>query len=356
MAFSSPSLFTLCISSLSSPLSLRESRIRTQTADIFNAILHVRTSLDRAKSALSTLKRIDSIQPLQLYDYEALILDTEAALKDVQLLVELLRIDEIEKGVFRWGSRAKWVALDKRKLAEKLSRLGICHQNLTQVVGRMEHLAATAIHIPTKKVEREDQTFSHRHSTPTSPGLPYTPSSLMDWKRKGRNSLLEYRNSSSSTATGAYSPNASAPVELYGAGMPATPELGYLSPALKRVPVSPFPSQPSQIPELGYPSPRLTPNTYSRRQFSDEATTSRVASEGAQHHQYEASWSGHSPPPRSFHSSVDIDEIARGKEVWHSPHSSGHYVPGTNIARIGSGEQMTRRSWLGSQIAHSEHR
>ena len=348
MTSSSPSLFTLCVVSLSSPLSLRESRIRAQTVDIFNAISHVRTSLDKAKSLLSSLKRSSAIQPHTWSDYEGAIRDTGIALKDVQLLVEPLRVDEIEKGEFRWESRARWAALDKKKLGEKMNQLGIQHQSLTCVIGKLGDLASrTHAPIMTDRSPLKTPSFQHRHSVP-GPAPAYTPSSLMDWKRKGKKSLIEYRTSSASSGTTAAhspsaSPSASALVELHSVALPSSqspplPELGYSSSTLRSAAVQPAPC------------------IYPPQQFVYESVASPESLEKTRHHPSHVSWSGYSPPPRSFQASIDIDEIARGKEVWYPPHSPEYKVSESSAARSISGERITRRTWLGGQIGQSEQR
>jgi hypothetical protein len=319
MTSSSPSVFSMCVASLFSPLSLRESKIRTQTAEIFNAILHVKASVERSKSLLSSLKRVESIQPHKLFDIEHSIIDTDAALQEVQLLVELLRIDEMEKGEFRWGSKAKWVASDKRELAEKLSRLGICHQSLTKVIVKMENLFLVSGNNPLSNLSPvELQVFEHRLLIPTTPGSVYTPSSLMNWKRKSKTSHLEYRAlPSSSGPTFANS----APVELCSSGMPPTPDMRLFSPAVNR-----FPSLSSHnipCPELGYASPaqeKVTLQSATRIHPRQQCSTESLNIEGqnleeTRYQQGHFPWSSHTRPPKSFHSSVDIDAMARGKEV-----------------------------------------
>ncbi|KAF2470560.1 uncharacterized protein BDR25DRAFT_30851 [Lindgomyces ingoldianus] len=243
MPSNSPSFFTLCVASLSSPLSLREPQIRSQTADIFNTISHVRVNLDTSRHLLSSLIRSNSVQPHLRSYCDSVIRDTESALRAVQILVEPLRLDEMEKGRFSWGSRAQWIALDKSRLAEKMNLLSINHQSLTSTIGALQHIASKVPHQyvpgggdsmlvrpssgirsppmpnyysphPSFGPSGYPQSYYGQGRGSPEPTPTYEPNPVMNWKRQTRQPIFKYRDESLSSNAGAAYELPNSPVDL----------------------------------------------------------------------------------------------------------------------------------------------
>jgi hypothetical protein len=220
----SPSFITLCLTSLSSPSALNSNTIHRQASGIFNTISLIRRDIDVSKSLLFPLIRAKAILPYAQTFAENVIDDTERALQNAQLLVEPLRLDQAEKGRFTWGNRARWAAMDKRKLHQTMGILLSRHQMLSRTISDLQHMTSRAgqqeeyaymapagstlsrespTYAPTSPrhgdgsysdqaslTERysynQDQTSNMTHAAAP---VTYAPSSLVEWKRKGRQSV-----------------------------------------------------------------------------------------------------------------------------------------------------------------------
>ncbi|KAF2656424.1 hypothetical protein K491DRAFT_691973 [Lophiostoma macrostomum CBS 122681] len=212
-----PGFITLCLTSLSSPSALNSNTIHRQASGILNTISLIRRDIDVAKSLLFPLIRAKVILPQARNYSESVITNTEKALQNAQLLVEPLRLDQAEKGRFSWGNKARWAAMDKRKLHQIMGVLLSHHQVLLRSISDLQHITSRGGHeeyaymAPTDSVLSRPTTGTQTWQGDASPRdqaspttqysshhdqdsytahaaapVTYAPSSLVEWKRKSR--------------------------------------------------------------------------------------------------------------------------------------------------------------------------
>ena len=184
------------------PLTVSEPQVRCETAEIFITISHVQMNLSSARHLYSSLLRANKVPgpPGKVY-FESTIRNTQDALRAVQVIVEPLRIDELERGTFSLGSRAKWAALDKAALDRKMDALIVNHHALTRAVGLLhdalppkQHNVDLGSDADSDKVHPALRKADANGKTST-----YSPSAIMTWKRKTSSQASSQASSRSSS-------------------------------------------------------------------------------------------------------------------------------------------------------------
>lgn len=125
-----------------------------QVADLLSTTQHVDTNLNEARR----LRRVKN--PLMNNGertwIDAVIDDTEKALRAVQQLIEPARVDTTTKHAINFGHKVLWVFRDNPQVRDKHARLGMCHQSLTTVIGCLYSKDVVVItSVPEEKKEEQ---------------------------------------------------------------------------------------------------------------------------------------------------------------------------------------------------------
>jgi len=154
-----------------------------QTADLLSTTKHVDTNLNEARR----LRRVKDtlINHGERTWIDAVINDTDRALRAVAQLIEPARVDELTKSNISLGHKVMWVFRDNPKVRDKHSRLSMCHQSLTAVISCLYSKDVVVIApIPQEKKEEQPP--------------PYDPEmeQLLNWMnpRRRRKSFMSLRD------------------------------------------------------------------------------------------------------------------------------------------------------------------
>ncbi|OCL04588.1 hypothetical protein AOQ84DRAFT_415861 [Glonium stellatum] len=202
-----PSFINISLKAITFGLEVREEVVQEQTADLFGTIDHVCLSLNTARCLLAERANFISIQNRDYF--ESVLLNTQKALRAVQILVEPIRIDNQIDQKLKFKTRARWIALDKTRLAEKMSMLSIFHQSLTQVIGTLQSLR-TAFTVAVDSgfgggnmlaLGNVSSVNVFAHTRAHSSAISYPSSPLLSWRRRSRMPHAEVRHDSLPTIT-----------------------------------------------------------------------------------------------------------------------------------------------------------
>ena len=220
-----------------------------QTADLLSITRHVGTNLNEARR----LRR----QKVALLDagernwIDAVISDTDIALRSVAQLIEPACVDNTVKSNNTFGNKVLWVFRDNPKVRDKHARLTVCHQSLTTVISCLYSKDLVVI-APMPEKSKEDQP------------PPYDPQmeELFNWRkqRKQRKSFMSLRDadverliSTSSMSTDSCSTSTTVTSPTSGFSVPRKP-LDKRSQSTASAPAcAPFtqPTSPFSSPRLG---------------------------------------------------------------------------------------------------------
>ncbi|KAL2037109.1 hypothetical protein N7G274_010105 [Stereocaulon virgatum] len=163
-----------------------------QTADLLCTTKHVETNLNEARRLRRQKVALLNVGERNWMD--AVISDTDVALRDVARLIEPARVDHTVKSNITFANRVLWVFRDNPQVRDKHARLTMCHQSLTTVISCLYSKDPIVV-TPIREALKEDQP------------PPYDPQmeELFNWRkqRKQRNSFVNLqdtnRDSPSST-------------------------------------------------------------------------------------------------------------------------------------------------------------
>ncbi|KAL4997406.1 hypothetical protein BDV10DRAFT_186201 [Aspergillus recurvatus] len=98
---------------------------------------HVQNQLSQARNLFSSLSHhLTSTENNWIHDT---ITDTEAAVREILILTESLRVDrEVNNGRLGLKTQFRWVVRDSRKAKDKRARLVLCHASLVAVLVRLQ--------------------------------------------------------------------------------------------------------------------------------------------------------------------------------------------------------------------------
>lgn len=151
-----------------------------QTADLLSTTRHVDSMVQEAHR----LRRLKAglLNNSERTWIDAVISDTENALRGVAKLVEPCRVDKATKHGIRFGHRVMWVFRDNPSVRDKHQKLQVCHQSLTVVFTCLYSKDAVVLApAPEERIIEEPP--------------PYDPQlkELLDWqnRRKGRTCVGE---------------------------------------------------------------------------------------------------------------------------------------------------------------------
>ena len=105
------------------------------------SIDHVYLSLSEARRLFAKRTKLISVQ--DHFYFKIALLNTEKALRAVQLLVEPIRIDDLIDQKLKLKTRARWIALGKTRLEEKLDVLSINYQSFMYASSMLQSMQTT---------------------------------------------------------------------------------------------------------------------------------------------------------------------------------------------------------------------
>lgn len=154
-----------------------------QTADLLSTTRHVETNLNEARRLRR--HKVALIDAGERNWIDAVILDTDNAVRAVAELIEPARVDNTVKSNITFGHKLLWVFRDNPKVRDKHARLTVCHQSLTTVISCLYSKDLVVI-APMPEKLKQDQP------------PPYDPQmeELFNWRRlrKQRKSFMSLRD------------------------------------------------------------------------------------------------------------------------------------------------------------------
>ena len=188
-----------------------------QTADLLCTTKHVETNLNEARRLRR--QKVALLNAGERNWIDAIISDTDVALRGVARLIEPARVDNTVKSNITFANKLLWVFRDNPQVRDKHARLTVCHQSLTTVISCLYSKDLVVI-APICEESKEVQP------------PPYDPQieELFNWRRqrKQRNSFMNLQDtnrdlpsSTSSTSAGSSLTTTTVTCPMSGSAMPA---------------------------------------------------------------------------------------------------------------------------------------
>lgn len=183
-----PAVFNFAVKGTQTSFELQG--VPEQTRALFETIASTRSDIINARERRVALAKQHG--PDEFFEWDRSVKDTEAALKDLEKLVESARIDlQHNNGKIGLKTRFTWVLRDSKSLSATSHRLTLAHQRML--------FAMTIVHI---KHDRERTETSCHHGAGSAPP-PYTNQNnvlrrLSDMRRRVDQARLARSNSTGS--------------------------------------------------------------------------------------------------------------------------------------------------------------